>query len=79
MKRVYMAVLSVLLLVGCNKSVVDLTYKFDRAMIKLQDGSCIEVEVSSWLDYEDGDQIQITSKEGVTYLVHSSNVTLISD
>ena len=79
MKRVCVAALSVLLLAGCNKSVMDLTYKFDRAMIRLQDGSCIEVEVSSWLDYEDGDQIQITSKDGVTYLVHSSNCTLISD
>ena len=39
----------------------------------------ITVDVKSWTDFEDGDQIQIKAKDGTTYLVHSSNVTLIHD
>ncbi len=64
-----------LTLVGCNKQVVDLKYNFNKAIIKLPDGTVIQGEVRSWRDYEDGDQIQVNI-EGVTYLVHSANCVL---
>ena len=41
-------------------------------------GEVVEGKVSSWTDFEDGDQIQVKI-DGKTYLVHSSNVVLISD
>ena len=63
---------------GCNRQLVDLTYKFDRAIIELPNGEIIEGKVSSWRDFEDGDQIQVVV-DGVTYLVHSSRVVLIND
>ena len=66
------------LLSGCNRQLVDLTYKFDRAIIELPNGEIIEGKVSSWRDFEDGDQIQVVV-DGVTYLVHSSRVVLIND
>ena len=70
--------LSVALLAGCNKQMVDLTYSYERAVLVLPNGEVIEGSVSSWTDFEDGDQIQVKI-DGKTYLVHSSNIVLISD
>lgn len=70
--------LSATLLSGCNKQIVDLTYKFDRAILYLPNGEVVDGKVSSWMDYEDGDQIQVKI-DGTSYLIHSSNIVLISD
>ena len=70
--------LTVMLLAGCNKQLVDLTYSYEYAIIGLPNGETVEGKVSSWTDFEDGDQLQIRS-DGKTYLVHSSNVVLISN
>lgn len=72
---VAMIFVTMLTLVGCNKQVVDLKYNFNKAIIKLPDGTVVQGEVHSWRDYEDGDQIQVNI-EGVTYLVHSANCVL---
>lgn len=66
----------IIALTSCNKQLVDTTYSFDNAVMYVG-GEWITVEVDSWKDYEDGDQIQIKAKDGNTYLVHSTNVTLI--
>ena len=63
---------------GCNKQLVDLTYSYEYAIIGLPNGETVEGKVSSWTDFEDGDQIQVKI-DGKTYLVHSSNIVLISD
>ena len=65
-------------LTGCNKQIVDLTYSYERAIISLPNGEIVDGKVQSWTDYEDGDQIQVKI-DGVTYLVHSSKVVLISE
>lgn len=67
-----------LTLTACNKQIFDTTKKFDRAIISLPDGSIVAGKVESWLDFEYGDQIQVKI-DGVTYLVHSSNVALIAE
>lgn len=64
-------------LTGCNRQIIDTHYSFDYAYVYLQDGTVVEGEVSSWRDFDSGDQIQITFKDGYTYLVHSMNCTLI--
>ena len=64
--------------VGCNKQMVDLTYSYEYAIISLPNGEVVEGKVTSWTDFEDGDQIQVKIN-GKTYLVHSSNIVLISD
>lgn len=61
-----------------NKQLFDLTYTFDTAIISLPDGSVVNGSVSSWTDFEDGDQIQVVI-DGKTYLVHSSNIALIKN
>ena len=66
------------IITGCNKQMVDLTYSYEYAIISLPNGEVVEGKVSSWTDFEDGDQIQVKIN-GKTYLVHSSNIVLISD
>jgi sRNA-binding regulator protein Hfq len=65
-------------MMGCNKQLVDLTYSYEKAIIYLPNGEVVEGKVSSWKDFDDGDQIQIKIN-GKSYLVHSSNVVLISE
>lgn len=65
-------------LTGCNKQIVDVTFSYERAIISLPNGEVVDGKVQSWADYEDGDQIQVKI-DGVTYLVHSSQVVLISE
>lgn len=66
------------ILSGCNKQLVDLTYSYETAVISLPNGEVVEGKVNSWTDFDDGDQIQVKI-DGKTYLVHSSNIALISD
>ena len=73
-----LALILMILMAGCNKQMVDLTYSYERAILSLPNGEVIEGKVSSWTDFEDGDQIQVRI-DGKTYLVHSSNIVLISD
>ena len=73
-----LALILVFLMAGCNKQMVDLTYSYERAILSLPNGEVVEGKVSSWTDFEDGDQIQVRI-DGKTYLVHSSNIGLISD
>ena len=70
-------VLATLLVTGCNKQIVDFTYSFNEAIIRLPDGHVVSGEVSSWKDYE-GEQIQVVIDD-VTYLVHSSNIVLMNN
>ena len=78
MKKLMIMIALVIMLTGCNRQVIDLTYHYDRAIIQLPNGEIIDGEVESWTDYEDGDQLQIKI-DGVTYLVHSQDVALIAE
>lgn len=62
---------------GCNKQVLDFQYRFDHAILTLPNGEVVEGDIQSWNDYE-GDQLQIKI-DGVTYLVHSSDVVMIAE
>lgn len=65
-------------IVVCNKQPLDTTYSFDKAVLVLPNGKVVEGKVQSWADFEDGDQIQVKI-DGKSYLVHSSNIILISE
>ena len=60
----------VIALTSCNKQLVDTTYSFDTAVIYVG-GEWITVEVDSWKDYDDGDQIQVKSKDGNIHNKHN--------
>lgn len=81
MKKLAIIVSSIILavsLAACNKQVVDLTYSYERAIISLPNGEIVEGKVQSWTDFEDGDQIQVKIDD-VTYLLHASQIVLISE
>ena len=82
MKKILAAILMLTLMVitlsSCNYQILDTTYSFNKAIIFLPNGEIVEGEVDSWMDYEDGDQIQVKI-DGVTYLVHSSDIVLIKE
>lgn len=81
-KRIMLAVLLVAMCFGLcacgNYDAWDTVYTYDKAIISLADGSVVTGRVQNWRDYEDGDQIQV-KVDGKTYLVHSTNVTLIAE
>ena len=82
MKKILAILMIMLLMVatlsGCNKQIFDTTYSFDKAIISLPNGNVVEGKIDSWTDFEDGDQIQVVIN-GVTYLVHSSDIVLIKE
>lgn len=61
-----------------NKTIIDLTYAYDTAIIRLPNGEIVQGKVESWTDYADGDQVQV-KVNGKVYLVHSANVALIKN
>lgn len=81
-KRIVLMLLLVAICLGLcacgNKDMWDTVYTYDRAIISLADDSVVTGRVQNWLDYENGDQIQV-KVDGKTYLVHSMNVTLIAE
>ena len=70
-------ILMVVVLCSCNMQIMDTTYKFDKAIISLPNGEIIEGDVQSWLDFDDGDQIQVKIND-ITYLVHSSQIVMLA-
>ena len=77
MKKILVLISLLFVLCGCNQQLIDLNYKFTNAIILVGDEK-IEVEISSWKDWGDSDMVQITTKDGVVYFTHSSNVILIN-
>lgn len=73
---ILLVIIFALFCVGCNKQLIDLKYSFNYAIVGLPNGEVVEGKVQSWTDFEDGDQIQVKI-DGVTYLVHSSNIALM--
>ena len=81
MKKFFAIILAIVIcfsIVGCNKQLLDTTYSFDKAVLILPNGEVVEGKVQSWADFEDGDQIQVKI-DGKSYLIHSSNIVLISE
>lgn len=77
--RTTLLALTLMLLCGCNKQIIDINYRFDKALVKWPDGTCKTLAIKSWRDYEDGDQIQMTDTQGNVYLVHACNVVLLKE
>lgn len=60
-----------------NKQIIDTKWNFTRAKVIIGD-QVEEYWIKSWNDYSGSDMIQITLKNGVTILTHSSNVILLT-
>lgn len=69
-KGIYGGILGLsLILTGCNRSVLDTKYGFDKALI-LGDNSSIILDVKQWKDYS-GEQIQLTTDNNFVLLTSS--------
>jgi len=83
MKKIIMTsiILSTMLftMVGCNKDIFDTEYTFSKAIINFGNGKTVEVEITGWRDFDDGDQIQVKTTDGKVYLCHSSNCILVKE
>ena len=79
MKRFLATIVALLIpvmcLTGCNQQVLDFNYRFDKAYVKIGD-QWKDVEIKTWTDYEEGDQFQLTLKDGTVLIVHSTNLIL---
>ena len=75
-------VISLFVLTGCtsgyNKTIIDLNYHFTKCKTWVGN-EVIEIEIESWTDFEDGEQIQIKGKDGNVYLVSANNSILINE
>lgn len=78
MKKILSILLVLIMLTGCNKKIIDLKWHYNKALILLGD-EVIEVDISTWNDYEDSDMVEIQAKDGTTYYTHGSNIVLISE
>ena len=80
MKKIFALVLTALMLcslASCgNYDAFDTVYTYDYAIVTFPDGTTQTIELSQWTDYE-GEQIQITAKDGTVYLVNSVNCVLV--
>ena len=73
------AAVMLFILTGCgNKDYFDTKCTFNKAIVRMPSGEVVEMNVKSWSDYE-GEQIQITNTDGVTYVVSSYNCVLVSE
>lgn len=80
MKRVLLIgifiVLCLLCVTGCgNKQIWDTEYTFNYAYCYYDSDKPMKLEVKKWTDY-DGDQLQIITPDGNTYLVTASRCML---
>ena len=73
---ILMAIMAIVLS-SCNKSPVDIVNQFDYALVSLGNGEILTIEIKSWTDYEDGEQLQLWSSDNKVYLVSSNNTILI--
>lgn len=62
---------------GCNKQIIDVKYEFNKAIIFGEDTATI-VEIDKWTDY-DGEQLQITTKDGLVIVTSSFDTKLVND
>jgi hypothetical protein len=72
------AIIAMLTLASCNQTIIDTSYTFNRAYINIGD-EVLNVEIESWKDYDDSDQVQVKTKDGKVYYGHSSNIILVKD
>ena len=72
-------ILGLVLLSACgNRQVgIDTNQTFTKAYINIG-GEWKTVTVKAWRDFQEGDEVQITTKEGVVYLTHYMNVVLVN-
>ena len=78
MKKLLLGLLLVftLALTGCNKQLIDWNYSYKKVHI-YETNTCYDI--SSWTDYEDGEQLQVHIKGKGKILISSMSCFLVDD
>ena len=78
MKKLLLGLLLVftLTLTGCNKQLIDWNYSYKKVHI-YETNTCYDI--SSWTDYEDGEQLQVHIKDKGKILISSTSCFLVDD
>ena len=72
-----LAIAAATMLAGCgNMDYCDWHWTFGRAIVRMPDGRCEEVEVKRWHDFWYSDMVQIETPDKVI-CTHSMNILLI--
>jgi len=87
MKKLTIYILAVILLlsclfIGCNCAgydYIDTNYHFDRAIIKMPDGTTKEINLKTWTDARRTEIFIVTDQDGTRYMISSHNCILIED
>jgi major membrane immunogen (membrane-anchored lipoprotein) len=74
----FITIATMVALTSCNQQILDTTYTFNKAYITIGNET-IKVDVKSWKDYDDSDQIQVETKDGTVYFGHASNIILVKE
>lgn len=61
-------------LASCNYQPIDLTFNYNKVHI-IETNKCYVI--TSWRDYEDGEQVQVTLNDGTTLLLSTNTSILI--
>lgn len=73
---ILITIISTMLLTGCNYSVIDGHYDFDKIICNYN-GDKFELKIDKWKDYE-GEQLQVWSGNNV-YLLSANNCYMIDE
>lgn len=82
MKKIFAIVMLLVVLMavmsGCNRQIIDTTWRFSKAVVFTSEGVLADGKVESWKDFDNSDMVQVKI-DGKTYLTYSSNVILIAE
>ena len=77
MKKLVILACMATMLAGCgNRQVIDTTWHYNYAYIKLPTGEVVEGDVKAWTGYR-GDAVRVVFTDDTVYLTQLSNVVLI--
>lgn len=65
-------------LTGCTPAIFDTNYVFHYALTKWPDGTIKKIGIMTWFEYK-GEQVQIISTDGNTYLLSMNNTVLVRE
>lgn len=74
-----MLVAAIIILSSCGNRQIgfDTAQSFNKAYVRLGN-EWKEVNVKSWRDFDNGDEVQIVTEDGIIYLSHYCNMVLVS-
>ena len=68
---------TLVLTTGCNRNILIGAQSFDKAII-FNDNNAAVLDIASWKDFNDGEQLELTTKDGMVILTSAYDTKLIN-